>query len=91
MHVLTWCSRCGDVGDIGVVVKAWGVVINVGHCHGHSSRAGQALGLASICCHYQQLVIGPVFSVQQGAGDNLSCSWVDGELTASSGQAVAVG
>lgn len=79
------------MGDIGVVVEARRVIIDVSHRHGHGGGAGQALGLPSICCHNQQLVIGPVFSIQQGAGDNLSCSWVDGELTVSSSQAIAVG
>lgn len=79
------------MGDIGVMVEARRVIIDVSHRHGHSSGAGQALGLTSICCHNQQLVIGPVFSVQQGAGDNLSSSWVDRELAMSSGQAITVG
>lgn len=79
------------MGDVGVVVEAGRVIIDVGHCHRHGRGAGQALGLTSICCHNQQLVIGPVFSVQQGAGDNLSCSWVDRELSVPSGQTVAVG
>lgn len=78
------------MGDVGVVVEARRVIVDVGHRHRHSGGAGQALGLPSICCHDQQLVIGPVFSIQQGAGDNLSRRWVDGELAVSSGQAVAV-
>lgn len=79
------------MGDVGVVVEARRVVIDVSHRHGHGGGAGQAMGLPSICCHNQQLVIGPVFSIQQGAGDNLSCSRVDRELTVPSSQAVAVG
>lgn len=79
------------MGDIGVVVEVRRVIVDVSHRHRHGGRAGQALGLPSICCHNQQLVIGPVFSIQQGAGDNLSCSRVDGELAVSSSQAVAVG
>jgi len=79
------------VRHIGVVVEARRVVIDVGHRHRNRGRAGQALRLPSICCNNQQLVIGPVLSVQQGAGDNLSCGRVDGELAMSSAQAVAVG
>lgn len=79
------------MGDVGMMVEARWVVVDVSHRHGHGGRAGQALGLPSICCHNQQLVIGPVFPVQQGAGDNLACRWVDRELAMSSGQAVAVG
>lgn len=79
------------MGDIRVVVEARRVVVDVSHSHGHGGGAGQALRLPSICCHNQQLVIGPVLSIQQGAGDNLSCGRVDGELAVSSGQAVAVG
>lgn len=79
------------MGDVGVVMEAGRVIVDVGHRHGHSGGAGQALGLPSICCHNQQLVIGPVLSIQQGAGDNLSRSRVDGELAVSAGQAVAVG
>lgn len=79
------------MGNVGVMVEVWRVVVDVGHRHRHGGRAGQALRLPSICCHNQQLVIGPVFSVQQGACDNLSCSWVDGELAVSAGQAVTAG
>lgn len=79
------------MGDVRVVVEAWRVIVDISHRHGHGGGAGQALGLPSICCHNQQLVIGPVLSIQQGAGDNLSCSRVDGELAVSSAQAVAVG
>lgn len=77
--------------DVRMVMEVRGVVIDVSHCHGHGGGAGQALWLPSVCCHNQQLVIGPVFSIQQGAGDDLSCSRVDGELAVSSTQAVAVG
>lgn len=79
------------MGDVGVVVEARRVIVDVRHRHRHGGRAGQALRLPSICCHHQQLVIGSVLSIQQGAGDNLSCSRVDGELAVSSGQAVAAG
>lgn len=79
------------MGNVGVVVEVWRVIVDIGHRHRHGGRAGQAFRLPSICCHNQQLVIGPVFSVQQGACDNLSSSWVDGELAVSSGQAVAAG
>lgn len=77
--------------DVRVVVEARRVIVDVSHRHGHGGRAGQALGLPSVCCHNQQLVIGPVFSIQQRAGDDLSCSRVDGELAVTSTQAVAVG
>lgn len=79
------------MGDVRVVVEMRRVIVDVSHRHGHGGRTGQALGLPSICCHNQQLVIGPIFSIQQGAGNNLSCSRVDGELAMSSSQAVAVG
>lgn len=77
--------------DVGVMVEVWRVIIDVTDRHGHSGGAGQALGLPSIGCHNQQLVISPVLSVQQGAGDNLSRRRVDRELAVSSGQTVAVG
>lgn len=76
--------------DIRVVVEARRVIIDISHRHGHGGRAGQALRLPSICCDDQQLVIGPLLSIQQGAGDDLSCSRVDGELPVSPTQAVAV-
>lgn len=76
------------MGDIGVVVEARRVVIDVCHRHRYGCRAGQAFGLSSICRHNQQLVIGPFFSVQQGAGDNLPCGWVDRKLPMTSGQTV---
>lgn len=79
------------MGDVGVVVEARRVVVDVGHRHRHGGRAGQALGLPSICRHDQQLVIGPVLPVQQGAGDDLSRGRVDGELAVSTAQAVAAG
>lgn len=78
------------MGDVRVMVEARRVIVDVSHRHGHGGRAGQTLRLPSICCHNQQLVIGPVFSIQQGAGNNLSCGWVDGELAVPSSQAVAV-
>lgn len=90
-HLPTCCSGCRDVGDIGVVVEAGRVIIDVSDHHRHGGRAGQALWLPSICCYNQQLVIGPVFSVQQGTGDNLACSRVDRELAMSSSQTVTVG
>ena len=77
--------------DVGVVVEAWRVVVDVRHRHGHSGGAGQALGLPSVSRHNQQLVIGPVLSVQQRAGNDLSRGGVDGELAVSSCQAVAAG
>lgn len=89
--VQTCCSRGGYVRDIRVVVEVRRVIIDVSHRHGHGGGAGQALRLPSICCHNQQLVIGPLLSIQQGAGDDLSCSRVDRELAVSSTQAVAVG
>lgn len=79
------------MGDVGMVVEAWGVVVDVCHRHGHGGGAGQALGLPSVGRHHQQLVISPVFTVQQRAGNNLSCGRVDGELAVSSAQTVAVG
>lgn len=79
------------MGDVRVVVEVWGVVVDVGHRHRHGGGARQALRLSSICGYNQQLVIVSVLSVQQGAGDDLPGSRVDGELSVSSGQTVAVG
>lgn len=76
--------------DIRMVVEARRVVIDVGHRHGHGGGAGEALWLSPICCHHQQLVIGPLLPVQQRAGDDLSCSRVDRELAMSAAQAVTV-
>lgn len=87
----TGCSRGGYMRDVRVVVEVRRVIVDVSHRHGHGGRAGQALGLPSICCHNQQLVIGPVFPIQQGAGDDLSCGRIDGKLAMSSTQAVAGG
>ena len=79
------------MGDVGVVVEPWGVVVDIRHCHRHGGGAGQALGLPSVGGHDQQLVISPVLSVQQGAGDDLSRGGVDGELAMAAAQAVAAG
>jgi len=89
--VLTGGAVGGDVGDVGVVVEARRVVVDVGHRHGHGGRAGQAPRPPSVCRHHQQLVIVPVLSVQQRAGDDLPRGRVDGELSVSSRQTVAVG
>lgn len=74
--------------DIRMVVEARRVVIDVGHRHGHGGGAGEALRLSPVCCHHQQLVIGPLLPVQQRAGDDLPRSRVDGELAVSAAQAV---
>ena len=81
----------GDVGDVGVVVEARRVVVDVGHHHGHGGGAGQPLGLPPVRGHHQQLVGGARLAVQQRAADDLTRGRVDGELTVTAAQAVAVG
>ena len=74
--------------DVGVVVEARRVVVDVGHDHRHSGGAGQPQRLPSVRGHHQELVAGSGLAVQGGAGDDLARGRVDGELATASRQAV---
>lgn len=74
--------------DIRVMLEPGWVVIDIRHCHKHTSRTGERLWRPSITGNHDQGIIILGFSVQQCAGDDLSCGWVDGKLRVSTDDTV---
>lgn len=61
------------MGDVGMVLKFGWVVIHIGDGDKHAGGTGESPGEAPITRHHHQSVVLPCLSIEESAGDDLSC------------------